>query len=336
MAVVGAVAGSLVTVAPSADATYPGRPGRIAYISAKPVDPGRDHSGISDVYTRKLDGSGIRRLTYSRRYSDHDPSWSPDGREIVWGCHGEKTDMDPFYVADICVMDADGTDKHRFGFETSVKSPEFSPEGDRIAYVTDGPVNVTNSLDEVFVMDGDGSNRVQITTNTMSETAITWSPAGDEIAFLAYEPSLGSGSLHVVNVATGVERLIAEDVEARPHYRGLGTAFVDWSPDGDHILFLRTTDEDDSVDLFVVGPLGADEQQLTSEVGEHDVGPSWSPDGTRVIFRHASEPTHPETGTAWSCIVEFPGDGSELEYTHHRENCGRRKVVELEYAWQPR
>lgn len=321
--------------APAA-ATFPGRPGRIAYVSAKPVNPGEDHSGISDLYTRKLDGSGVKRLTFTRRYSDHDPSWSPDGREIVWSCHGERVDVEPFYVADICVMDADGSDKYRFGFETSVRSPEFSPDGTRIAYVTDGPGAVTNSLDEVFVMDRDGSNRVQITTNTTSETAITWSPSGDEIAFVSLDEPRGNGDLHVVHVATGAERIVAANVEARPHYRGLGTAFVDWSPDGAHILFLRTHDGDDSVDLFVIDPQGVTETQLTSEVGEHDVGPSWSPDGTRIIFRHASEPTHPETGTAWSCIVRFPPDSSELEYTHHRRDCASGKVVELEYAWQPR
>ena len=153
---------------------------------------------------------------------------------------------------------------------------------------------------------------------------------------MAFDRSRGNGDLHVVNVATGAERLLAADVEACPHYGGLATAYMDWSPDGGYILFLRTHDGDDSVDLFVIDPQGVTETQLTSEVGEHDVGPSWSPDGTRIIFRHASEPTHPETGTAWSCIVEFPGDGSELEYTHHRRDCGPRKVVELDYAWQPR
>ena len=321
---------------PPADATFPGRPGRIAYVSAKPVDPGEDHSGIHDVYTRRLDGSGVRRLTFSRRYTDRDPSWSPDGRQIVWSCHGEDVDVDPFYVATICVMDADGSDKVRFDFETSVRSPEFSPDGSRIAYVTDGPGTAAHPLDEVFVMDRDGSNRVKVTTNATSETAIAWSPSGDEIAFVTYDRSRGGGDLHVVNVDTGIERLIAANVEARPHYHGLDTAYVDWSPDGAHILFLRTHDDDDSVDLFVIDPQGVTETQLTSEFGEYDVGPSWSPDGTRIIFRHASEAAHPETGTAWPCIVEFPGDGSELEYTHHRRDCGPRKVVELDYAWQPR
>lgn len=330
------LAAAVALPAVPAGGTFHGRPGRLAYVSAKPVDPGEDHSGIHDVYTRKLDGSGVRRLTFSRRYSDRDPSWSPDGRQIVWSCHGERVDTDPFYVAAICLMDADGSNKVRFDFETSVRSPEFSPDGSRIAYVTDGPGTVANPLDEVFLMDRDGTDRVQVTRNTTSETAITWSPSGDEIAFVTYNTSRANGDLHVVNVATGAERLIAANVEGRPHFRGLATAYVDWSPDGRHILFLRTHDEDDSVDLFLVDPKGVAEKQLTNEFGEHDVGPSWSPDGKRIVFRHGSEATHPETGTAWSCMVELPGDGSQLEYTHHRRDCGRKKVVELDYAWQPR
>jgi Tol biopolymer transport system component len=70
--------------------------------------PGDDPSGYgSNLYTIHPDGSGLRQLTH---YSGHDRvlegSYSPDGREIVFGTsHGAVGGSLP----DLFVMDADGT-----------------------------------------------------------------------------------------------------------------------------------------------------------------------------------------------------------------------------------
>ena len=322
-----------LSATPAADATYRGRPGRLAYASAEAPADQNQHS-VADIYTRKYNGAGIRRLTKTRRFSDRDPSWSPDGTEIVWSCHGHWTDVDPFYVADICTMDADGSDKVRFGFDTSVLMPEFSPDGSQIAYLTDGPVQdaPAQPTDELWVMDRDGSNRRQVTTNTFSETALSWSPAGDEIAFVSWDARAGVGQLHVVNVATGAERMIATDVEGRRHYHGLSASYVDWAPHGESIVFLRSPDGDDSVDLFLFDLKDLTEQQLTDEGGEYNLGPAWSPDGTSIVYRHASEGTHPEWGSAHFCRLTLPI--SEPRRTHHPTHCPLHRVVEQDYSWQ--
>jgi TolB protein len=90
------------------------------------------------IWTIRPDGSHLRRLTapYESGYSDQSPSWSPDGRHIVFlrcyldaatqGCNG-----------DVYVMRANGSHKHPiepvFGF-----SPTYSPAGDTIALEIDG------------------------------------------------------------------------------------------------------------------------------------------------------------------------------------------------------
>lgn len=88
------------------------------------------HGGI---WTIRPDGSHLRRLTapYSNGYTDESPSWSPDGRRIVFlrcnvnsgphGCDG-----------DLYVMRANGSHKHPIGPVFGL-SPTYSPAGDRIA-----------------------------------------------------------------------------------------------------------------------------------------------------------------------------------------------------------
>lgn len=231
-------------------------------------------------------------------------------------------------------MDADGTDKLRFGFDTSVLMPEFSPDGAQIAYLTDGPGQdaPAQPADELWVMDRDGSNRRQVTTNTFSETALSWSPTGDEIAFLSWGARAAAGQLHVVDVATGADRVIATDVEGRRHYQGLSTSYVDWAPDGRAIVFLRSPDDDDSVDLFLYDLEDLTEQQLTDEGGEYNLGPAWSPDGTSIVYRHASEGAHPEWGSAHFCRLTLPI--SEPRRTRHGAHCPLHGVVEQDYSWQ--
>ena len=42
-----------------------------------------DQSGDYELWTMRLDGSGLHRLTHTKRMDDT-PAWSPDGRRIVF------------------------------------------------------------------------------------------------------------------------------------------------------------------------------------------------------------------------------------------------------------
>ncbi len=58
-------------------------------------------------------------------------------------------------------------------------------------------------------------------------------------------------------------------------------AHAEWSPDGDELVMCGTPN--DAVHLFVTNSQGTDPRQLTFD-GTWNCDPSWSPDGSRIIF----------------------------------------------------
>jgi Tol biopolymer transport system component len=78
-AVAVACAVALSAVSEKAEATFPGKNGRIVYASYDRPFP----KGDSEIYTINPDGSGKTQLTNNDR-DDIDPAYSPDGKKIVY------------------------------------------------------------------------------------------------------------------------------------------------------------------------------------------------------------------------------------------------------------
>ena len=82
-----------------------------------------------DIFVMDADGSNVRQITDTG--TDYNPSWSPDGSEIVF------TRQEAASESDILVMDSNGSSVHRLtdddGSFTNL-NPQFSPDGTRITY----------------------------------------------------------------------------------------------------------------------------------------------------------------------------------------------------------
>jgi Tol biopolymer transport system component len=123
--VAAACAVALSAVSEKAEATFPGKSGRIAYASYDAPFP----KGDSEIYTINPDGSGKTQLT-NNDTDDLDPAYSPDGKKIVYsGQDGPKGDLE------IYTINATGRDKFQItNNDVDEEWPTYSPSGKRIAY----------------------------------------------------------------------------------------------------------------------------------------------------------------------------------------------------------
>lgn len=161
----------------------------------------------------------------------------------------------------------------------------WSPDGARIAY--QDPI-----ADErgIFVANADGSGAVRLTEGA-NDAWPSWSPDGTTILFSStrYDPSIepcepaGADAtcptdLYAVDVdGSNITRLTSDPVA---EYRAT------WSPTGDLIAFERNTEQPPLMRpaIFTMNAHGTDVRQISTGDGGSDFWPSWSPDGTEVVF----------------------------------------------------
>jgi TolB protein len=168
--------------------------------------------------------------------------------------------------------------------------PFFSPDGRKVVYET-----VVAGVEQIFVMNADGSDPTQVTHDSVNHDSPAWSPDGKRIAFVS--DAGGGSSIWVMNSdGTSPER-VTEDGHRYIH--------PNWSPDGSRLIFCTDDDlqpprknESDVVSLDL-----ATRQVRTLVTGGTNTYPSWSPDGKRIVFRRM-------LGEMNSEVFVADGDGS--------------------------
>jgi len=212
-----------------------------------------------DVWSINADGTGLRRLTRSP-WPEFDPSWSPDGRFIVYR-------SEPHDYPELWVMNADGTGHHRLTRDGGF--PTWSPDGSMIAYAPGGGPSGRSSI---VIMNADGSGRRRLPHTDYGEYP-SWSPDGKQIAFNSNLS--GEGLMYIVDVDGS--RVVDLSRVGQGHE-------VAWSPDVRSILFASQRDHpDNSNDIYVMRPDGSGVRRLTRARAGAET-PAWSPDGRYIVF----------------------------------------------------
>ena len=171
-----------------------------------------DRDGNSEIYVMDADGKKQRRLT-NNDFPDTSPSWSPDGRQIIFVSDRNKNIADkeePIVIGggiivgdmrkrpQIYVMDADGKNQHRLSNEFFAEwHPSWSPDGRRIVFTSSGAMDVAGGHWRIYVMDADGGNKQNLSNDGEDDYYPAWSPDGERIVFVSDRD--GNYEIYVMN-----------------------------------------------------------------------------------------------------------------------------------------
>ena len=244
-----------------------------------------DKSDFSaDIVTSAIDGSDRRRLSNNNSV-DANPSWSPDGTQIVFYSDRAGSPGNP--TLHLFIMDSDGSDVRQLIPELPIfgtpHPPVWSPDGSRIAFVANREDRVKRGEDVVIVertsvhtVRPDGSGVVEL-WETVSNPG--WSPDGSRIAFIKKENE--TQKLYTMNPDGGDQRELWSFTTDVRWY-----GIVSWSPDSLEILVGPRSGG--RGDAFVVSADGSGARTIarftTLTYKEGPNGAAWSPDGSRIAF----------------------------------------------------
>jgi Tol biopolymer transport system component len=242
---------------------------------------------VQDVCTTRADGATERCLT-SDGHSHH-PSWSPDGKRILF-IHDAALRTEPPYrepehtkshhPIELSVMDADGRNRRVLRvIEPVIYSAAWSPDGGTLAVSAAAPGESTRV--GVFLLPANGAGELQmLRPNAWSPS---WSPDGTKLAFTVEHPR-GHWAVHTANT-DGTNDVRLTDP-------GVNSGSPAWSPDGKSIAFDQFTDASGRQQLFVMNADGSGVRQLTADTSWSCVHPTWSPGGSQVAAscRSAASP----------------------------------------------
>ncbi|HUS69169.1 MAG TPA: hypothetical protein VM075_00135 [Anaerolineae bacterium] len=230
-----------------------------------------------DIYVVNADGTGLRRLTQGM-----DPSWSPDGTQVVFARW-----IEPW---GIYAINADGSNE-RLLFSSSVaRSPVWSPDGSQIAFffTTEGWHPAwriwIDGFGWYYIERGYPQTEWHLGVVEVADGSFH-EPYCDDLSF---SPTwTGDGEQLIYDGVQGLMISEANGANNVPFTDNVHDQFPVMSPGGSQIAFQHW--QHDHWEIFGTGADGVGRWPLTSsspllERRPNNVSPAWSPDGKHIAF----------------------------------------------------
>ncbi len=284
----------LALFATSAQAAFPGKNGRIAFVRS---------SGGLHIWTMEPDGSSQKRLMARRAVS---PAWSPDGTSIASdddGLFGEG--------GTIIVANADGSNVRELAHGRAFTDPSWSPNGGQIVFTgfAAGPAGDRSQAYRMLILNSD-DGRIAFRAPTpmvphhgsLEGERPAWSPRGDRIAVELGPYHRGVGETSEVFTMTPQGEDLRQLTSNMVNEYGL-----DWSPDGSELVYVRMRAHahgyGSSSDIVVMGKNGHDVRVLT-HTKRRELSAAFSPNGNSIVF---SKCCYGESGTPEIFVMRADG-----------------------------
>ena len=234
---------------------------------------------------RVINADGTEQNAWVSRHKDElgNPSWSPDGRRIVFEINDSGDNPEIAVVgagSERNLTFVGAGPEHILTYLPEAEQPDWSPDGLRIVFHAVDELNrfSTPERTNIYLIDPEGKEAgrvaswhrnvglIKLTDRSVSDWDPKWSPDGRRIVFSSSRD--GDSEIYVMNAdGSGIVQLtdnMAGDLDPI------------WSPDGRHIAFLSGRDSERGGEIYIMNADGSDQTRLTyNQRREYEI--TWSP-----------------------------------------------------------
>jgi hypothetical protein len=204
---------------------------------------------------------------------------------------------------EICVANVDGTNQRQLtvGETFGNDRPAWSPDGSKIAF--ERRQSSQCCATDIYVMNANGNNVLQVTNTPATESGPAWSPDGSKLIFGRDDGQ--QSQLFVLTLSTLATQPIPGTVDG---------SYPSWSPDGSKIAFSSFAEGDQScefgpcvpsAEIFIAPAAGGSPTNITEHNEAHDLFPNWSTDSKKVVIERRP---HPNDTTGRVLEIEVGGE----------------------------
>jgi TolB protein len=208
-------------------------------------------------------------------------AWSRDNRIIF---SSTAPDSDQIFSID---HRGNGLSQLTRGSGKVAYEPSWSPDGSRFVYEAHDKGEKGSGV--IMLASADGHSAEPVTSADEDCRQPNWSPVGDEVV---YQRKIDRRwGLWLLNTKTRAKRSISRGDE--------NATDASFSPDGRWLLYSLETSETKGANLVAQPIEGGNVIKITN-TDRYDGAPSWSPDGSRIVFEsYARTSILPEGITDW-------------------------------------
>ena len=239
---------------------------------------------VSDLWIVPADGSAKpRRITFSKT-SEGDVSWSPDSRRIGFTAKREGDDASQFYVLDLA---GGGEAQKMTNLSTGVAAVSFSPDGKSIVFAS---TVFRNAADDEANKKAakeakDRKTNVRVYESFPIRSWDRWIDTQKQVHLFVQPLTEGAKA---TDILAGTQLVAAPGFGGSGGGEGGESIRARWSPDGQWILFVATTDRNTAAfaettsDIYRTRATGGEPERIAHGEGGYGA-PDFSPDG-RTLY----------------------------------------------------